>query len=523
MRDGNACFGNEFGEFGRHTVDARDAVVHEKDLTLAKEFATNRGRNLLLGIRADEREDWVAILGRGGERRHLAYARDCHLERARDGRCAHREDVDVGLEFLQRILVFNTKALLFVDDDETEVFEPHIVTEQPVRADDHVDGSVGEPGESLARFFVCLKSAQCAKVHGEARESFVECLCVLTNEQSRRHEHRDLLTVLDGFERGPHGHLGLAETDVTRNESVHRDGPLHVDLDLINRRQLVGRLGERKRFFKFALPRSVRAKRVALARHACRIQLDKLHGNVTNGATSLRLGLRPVAATHLRQSRFFTADVTCELVELVGRHVQLVAGEATLAWRVLEYEIFAGGARRVAVRRVRHLARDELEKAPDAVGLVHDDVTGLELQRINDVLAAFACELLRRTRIVGRGTPVELALGQKCERGIRHLEPVLEVGLHQIGHALFEGVGQRIHNSTCQRVLGQHLFCTFDQTMASGGDDDRPALTELLAHVFDRAIDVAREARHRVGIDPDVFVVATLERAQRPPRSVGEI
>ena len=39
------------------------------------------------------------------------------------GRRTHREDVDVGLQLLERVLVLDAEALLLVDDDEAEVFE----------------------------------------------------------------------------------------------------------------------------------------------------------------------------------------------------------------------------------------------------------------------------------------------------------------------------------------------------------------------------------------------------------------
>ncbi len=67
---------------------------------------------------------------------------------------------------------------------------------------------------------------------------------MLFDEEGRRHEHRDLFAVLDGLERRAHGDLGLAEADVAREQAVHGgDRPLHVGLDLVDRLQLVERLG----------------------------------------------------------------------------------------------------------------------------------------------------------------------------------------------------------------------------------------------------------------------------------------
>ena len=73
------------------------------------------------------------------------------------------------------------------------------------------------------------------------------------------------------------------------------------------------------------------------------------------------------------------ADVTGELVELVGGHVQPVAGLATLAGGVLQHQVLAVGA----VDGALH----QLDVAADAVLLVHDVVAGLELQRVDRVAA----------------------------------------------------------------------------------------------------------------------------------------
>ncbi len=165
------------------------------------------------------------------------------------------------------------------------------------------------PASVVARLLVGLESRERAHLDGESGEALGERLEVLLDEQRRRHEHRDLLAVLDRLERGAHGDLGLAEADVAREQPVHRDRLLHVGLDLVDRLQLVGRLGERERLFELALPGRVGAERVALRRHARRVELDELDGDVAHGLARATLRLRPVAAAHLRQRRRLAADV----------------------------------------------------------------------------------------------------------------------------------------------------------------------------------------------------------------------
>ena len=98
-------------------------------------------------------------------------------------------------------------------------------------------------------------------VDRELRVALGEGLEVLLDEQRRRHEHGDLLAVLHRLERRPHRDLGLAVADVAADQAVHRDGPLHVGLDLVDGAQLVGRLDVGEGVLELALPRGVRARR----------------------------------------------------------------------------------------------------------------------------------------------------------------------------------------------------------------------------------------------------------------------
>ena len=47
------------------------------------------------------------------------------------------------------LLVGDPEALLLVDDEETELLELHVLGQQPVRADDHVDAPVGQALDDL--------------------------------------------------------------------------------------------------------------------------------------------------------------------------------------------------------------------------------------------------------------------------------------------------------------------------------------------------------------------------------------
>ena len=110
-----------------------------------------------------------------------------------------------------------------------------LLREQSVGADDDVNGARSKALEGLSGLFVGLEPREGTELNREPRETILERLEVLLDEQRRWHEHRDLLVVLHGFERRTHRDLGLAEAHVTRDEAIHGNRLLHVALDVVDR------------------------------------------------------------------------------------------------------------------------------------------------------------------------------------------------------------------------------------------------------------------------------------------------
>ncbi len=371
--------GHDLAQPGRGPVDGLDPVVDVEDLSLTQEFTAHGRADLLLLVRPDEREDGVPLLRGRRDRRHLADARDGHFERTGDGGRRHREYVHVGPELLQLLLVLDTEALLLVDDDQTQVLELRLRREQPVRTDDQVHGPVLQPLQRRLRLGVGLEPAQCPHVDRELRVPLGERAEVLLDQERRRHEHRDLLAVLDRLEGRAHRDLRLAVPDVTADQPVHRDGLLHVLLDLGDRGQLVGRLGVREGVLQLTLPRGVRPEGVAGRRHARRVQLDQVGGDLLDRLLGPLLRLRPVGAAEPVQGRGLAADVLGDLLQLVRGDVEPVAGLAALGGGVLDEEVLAG--------RALHGALDHLDVPADPVLLVDDEVARLQGQRVDGLTA----------------------------------------------------------------------------------------------------------------------------------------
>ena len=169
---------------------------------------------------------------------------------------------------------------------------------------------------------------------------------VLLDQQRRRHQHRDLLAVLHRLERRAHRDLGLAVADVAADQPVHRDRLLHVGLDLVDRGELVGRLGVRERVLELALPRGVRAERVPGRGLPRAVQPDQLGRDLPDRLAGPALGLRPVRSRRAGAASGAsppTYRVTWSSWS-VGTYSRS-PGWPRLVARVLEHQVLAGRAR----------------------------------------------------------------------------------------------------------------------------------------------------------------------------------
>ncbi len=223
---------------------------------------------------------------------------------------------------------------------------------------------------------------------------------MLCRQQRRRCEHGDLLAVLDRLERGADRDLGLAEAHVAADEAVHRVGEFHVAFDLVDRGALVGGLDVRERLFHLGLPRRVLGERVALGVDALLVEHHEFLGDLANRRSHSALGLREVGSAEAVQLRCFAADVLAQRVDLVGRHVELVAA------LVRDEEIVA-----------LDTADGPLDHAlvlPDAVLVVHDVVAGLQVFERAGALA-----LLLADGAVGAAPAGEVALGDDRHLRVR--------------------------------------------------------------------------------------------------------
>ena len=126
-------------------VEVGDARGDVEALAAAVALAAQRVADDHRIERRDVGAHGEAIDRRRGDQRQLAHAGQRQLQRARDGRRRQREHVHVLAHLLQPLLVGDAEVLLLVDDQQAEALEVDRLAEQRVRADDDVDGAVGQP------------------------------------------------------------------------------------------------------------------------------------------------------------------------------------------------------------------------------------------------------------------------------------------------------------------------------------------------------------------------------------------
>ncbi len=124
------------------------------------------------------------------------------------------EHVDFEAQAFEHLLGVDAEPLLFVDDQQSQVFEADVLLHEPVRADDDVDFARFHSQQRLVLLGLGAESREDVHVERELGQPLAEGPVVLLGEHGGRHQHGHLLPRFDRLERGPHRHFGLAVADV---------------------------------------------------------------------------------------------------------------------------------------------------------------------------------------------------------------------------------------------------------------------------------------------------------------------
>ena len=132
---------------------------------------------------------------------------------------------------LELFLVADAETLLFVDDDEAELWQLYVVRQ--------VSGACRSehrprpfPADSTTDFCSLLdrKRESSSTLTGNAANRFLKRLKMLIRKDRRRRQDGRLFAVHHGLERRTHRDLGLAVADIADDQPVHRRRRFHVGL-----------------------------------------------------------------------------------------------------------------------------------------------------------------------------------------------------------------------------------------------------------------------------------------------------
>ena len=119
------------------------------------------------------------IPGRRLDNRHISKPAQCHIERSRNGRGGHGQDVDFFSDLLQALFVRDTEPLLFIDDHQAEIVKLNVLREQPVRSDHNIHLSGFHIGDDLLLLLRIHKPAEHRDRDRKCREPLFECFEML--------------------------------------------------------------------------------------------------------------------------------------------------------------------------------------------------------------------------------------------------------------------------------------------------------------------------------------------------------
>ncbi len=190
----------------------------------------------------------------------------------------------------------DTKTLLLVDDQKSQILELHIRRQHSVGSDDDIHHALFQILYRLLDLRRRAKSAHQCNIYREILHSLHKSVVMLLRQDRGGHQVYHLFTLLHRFEGGTNGDLGLAVAHISADQSIHDPVALHVRLGIHDGIQLVLRLLEGEHFLELPLPYRIFSKGVALALLSHRIQLHQILRHSADRTAHLGLGVLPFLA-----------------------------------------------------------------------------------------------------------------------------------------------------------------------------------------------------------------------------------
>jgi hypothetical protein len=143
------------------------------------------------------------------------------LQGPRDRCGGEGERVHIHPHLTDLLFCCHAEFLFFVDDQQAEVFEFNILAQDPVGADQDVEGSLFQFGKDLFLRFRRLEPVQVIHPAGELLQAVGEGLEMLKGKDGSGDEDGDLPAFRDHLECRADSDLRLSESDIAADEAVH--------------------------------------------------------------------------------------------------------------------------------------------------------------------------------------------------------------------------------------------------------------------------------------------------------------
>ena len=109
-------------------------------------------------VLANERFDGKPLGWRRGNNRQVPQAAQCHVQRSRDRCRCHGQNIHLGSQRFDRLFLFDAKAMLLIDDQQSQVTELKVTLQKFVSTDQNIDLATSHPTDDVLEVFGRLEA-----------------------------------------------------------------------------------------------------------------------------------------------------------------------------------------------------------------------------------------------------------------------------------------------------------------------------------------------------------------------------
>ena len=142
-------FRHQFLDLGGHLINIADPVVDIVNLPGAGQFPYDCLSHHLVIVLADKSLDGDTLSRCLLQNTHVTDTHKAHVEGSGDGGCRQCQHIHILFHLLDFLLVGDPKPLLLVHNEQSQIFELHILGKHPVGADKNVH-------KTFFQIFQCL-------------------------------------------------------------------------------------------------------------------------------------------------------------------------------------------------------------------------------------------------------------------------------------------------------------------------------------------------------------------------------